>query len=256
MEWNSAQYLKFRAERTQPAVDLAARIPLKTAARVLDIGCGPGNSTRALARRFPGAQALGVDSSPQMIETARRENPGLSFEVRDAGTRLDTLPADFDVVFSNACIQWIPDHPALLRAMLSRLRPGGWLAVQVPMNFEEPIHKLVQAAVTGETWRAHFPHPRTFYTLTPEQYIDRLSESAGAFTVWETTYFHMLPSHRAILEWYSGTALRPYLAVLNEAEKAVFSRDILSAIERHYPARGDGSVVFRFPRFFFLAQRA
>lgn len=255
MHWDSEQYLKFRNERTQPAIDLAARIPLETAARVLDIGCGPGNSTRVLARRFPGAKALGVDSSPEMIAAARRDNPDLSFETLDAGSQLAMLGGGFDAVFSNACIQWVPDHPALLRAMLGLLRPGGWLAVQVPMNQEEPIHRLVHTAVTGEKWRAHFPAPRTFYTLTPEAYIDNLADIGAEYSVWTTTYYHILPSHRAILEWYSGTGLRPYLTALDEADADAFSRDILAEIEKQYPPRADGSVIFRFPRFFFLARR-
>lgn len=253
MQWDSSQYLKFKAERTQPSIDLARRIPLEQAERVLDIGCGPGNSSRVLAGRFPGAKVMGVDSSPEMIETARREHPDLSFQVLDAGTQLGTLEGGFDVVFSNACIQWIPGHPALLKNMMALLRPGGVLAVQTPMNYEEPIHRLIQQAVESPRWKAHFPHPRIFYNLTQSEYIDLLAELSPDFSVWQTTYLHILPSHRAILEWYRGTGLRPYLSVLDKSDADAFEREIFDGIVANYPQQKNGSVVFRFPRFFFTA---
>ena len=133
-QWNSQQYLKFEKERTQPAIDLAARIPLEHPQAVLDIGCGPGNSTHVLAQRFPEANILGVDQSLPMLEQAARQYPDLSFRQLDAHTELPTLGQRFDVVFSNACIQWVPDHPRLLREMMALLRPGGVLAVQVMVS--------------------------------------------------------------------------------------------------------------------------
>lgn len=128
--WDSEQYLRFKRERTQPPRDLAMQLPPDdgSVTRVLDIGCGPGNSTAVLRERYPHAKILGVDSSPVMIETARKTYPDIDFQLCDVSARLDELPADFDVVFSNACIQWVPDHPHLIPGLLARLRVGEcWL---------------------------------------------------------------------------------------------------------------------------------
>ena len=132
--WDAAQYLKFGAQRTQPSRDLAARIPLEQPRKIIDIGCGPGNSTEVLRQRFPQADILGVDSSPEMIRAAAQAHPEMRFQLCDAGTELGTLDRDFDVVFSNACIQWIPNHPKLLREMMQLLRPGGILARSTRKN--------------------------------------------------------------------------------------------------------------------------
>ncbi len=142
-DWNSEQYLKFKNERTQPAMDLVNRINIDSPKKIIDIGCGPGNSTQILAQRFHNAYIVGVDNSLNMIETARRDYPNLDFKTCDASKDLSTLDNNFDIVFSNACIQWIPDHSQLLENMMGLLKPGGILAVQTPMNYNEPIHKII-----------------------------------------------------------------------------------------------------------------
>lgn len=171
-DWDAAQYLKFAGQRTRPALDLAARIPLAEPADVLDVGCGPGNSTEVLAARYPRARILGIDSSPQMIREAARNHPanGVPPLRRRAGS-LRPLGRQFDVVFSNACIQWIPDHPALLPAMMERLREGGVLAVQIPMNHEEPVHRIIGEVASREKWRRRLPDKRIFHQLRPEEYF-------------------------------------------------------------------------------------
>ena len=255
-KWNSSQYLKFGAERTQPAVDLANRIGVEAPEKIIDIGCGPGNSTEVLARRFPGARVLGIDSSPEMIEAAKRDHPDLAFRLCDAGRDLPLLgQGTFDVVFSNACIQWIPDHPKLLRDMMNLLRPGGMLAVQTPMNYDEPIHRIIGEVVRSEKWAARFPNPRIFYNLTQGEYFDLLSELSSDFTLWQTIYFHRLKSHENIIEWYRGTGLRPYLSALSEAERPAFEREIFRRVVSAYPKQKNGEIIFRFPRFFFLATK-
>ena len=254
-QWNSQQYLKFEKERTQPAIDLAARIPLEHPQAVLDIGCGPGNSTHVLAQRFPEANILGVDQSLPMLEQAARQYPDLSFRQLDAHTELPTLGQRFDVVFSNACIQWIPNHPKLLREMMQLLRPGGILAVQIPINQKEPIHQIIQALAAGEKWKAHFPSPRIFYQLTVSEYYDLLGEITDSFELWETVYMHAMLSHDAIMEWYRGTGLRPYLAALTPELQQEFEKDVLDGVKQAYPVQKDGSVIFPFPRLFFLGVR-
>mgnify|MGYP003817946457 CR=1 FL=1 len=253
VQWNAVQYLKFQNERTQPAQDLAQRIREAHPEKVLDVGCGPGNSTRVLADVFPGADILGIDASPTMIKAAGTNHPDLTFKLCDAGKELPKLGRDFDIVFSNACLQWVPNHPKLLPELLGLLNPGGILAVQIPMNQDEPIHKIIQELATSDSWREAFPHPRVFYTLPPGRYVDLLAEIAADFTVWQTTYFHRLRSHQDILEWYRGTGLRPYLDALPDARKPAFEEAVLSRVVAAYPLQKNGEVIFRFPRFFFIA---
>lgn len=252
-EWNAEQYLKFVKERTQPAMDLANKIPLERPQAGLDIGCGPGNSTRVLANRFPNARVLGVDNSPHMIDKAKREHADLDFRLFDASQDFDTLGQGFDVVFSNACIQWIPDHPTLLRRMMGVLREGGVLAVQVPMNFKEPIHQIIEGLVASQKWKDKFSTPRIFYTLTPEAYFDLLAEMSADFSLWETIYCHRMPSHESIVEWYKGTGLRPYLSALSARDAAEFEKEVYNEVVKAYPKQANGEILFRFPRFFFTA---
>ena len=253
MQWDSGQYLRFAHERTQPSLDLAGRIPLDNPRKVLDMGCGPGNSTAVLARRFPGAEILGVDSSPDMIEAARRACPQCRFLLADAGRDIGAFPADADIVFSNACIQWIPDHRRLLSDWMGLLAPGGVLAVQVPVNENEPMHRILRETAGSNRWRGRFPVSRNFYTLEPREYADLLSPLSRELTLWQTTYYHRLPSHGAIGEWMRGTSLRPYLQALPEEERDAFEQEIVRQLPAHYPSQEDGTVLFPFPRFFIVA---
>ncbi len=251
-EWNAAQYLKFESERTQPAIDLANRILIEDPVRIVDIGCGPGNSTGVLARRFPHASILGVDSSEDMIAAAQQAYPQLRFQRCDASCDLPSLGTGFDIVFSNACIQWVPDHPKLLKQLLAMLRTGGALAIQTPMNYEEPIHRIIQEV--SARWLGA-QNPRVFHNLTPGEYYDLLSECASCFNMWHTTYYHVMESHEGISEWYRGTGLRPYLEALPEADRPRFEAEILERIRQAYPVQKNGDILFRFPRFFMLAIR-
>mgnify|MGYP003623615127 CR=1 FL=1 len=186
-DWNSSLYLKFERERTQPSVDLIARISLPAPLKILDVGCGPGNSTAALKQRFPEAYVLGIDSSLEMIRAAKAHYTDMDFALCDAATELLQLDRDFDIVFSNACIQWVPNHEKLLSDMASLLRPGGMLAVQTPMNYQEPIHIIIEALVESEQWKKKIPVKRIFHNLLPEQYYDLLTSLFSGFSIWETT---------------------------------------------------------------------
>ena len=254
-KWDANQYLKFEQERTQPAVDLVNRIEHKASSTILDVGCGPGNSTQVLFTRFPHADILGIDNSETMIAAAKAAHPHLSFSLCDASVGLHTLGRTFDLIFSNACLQWIPDHPALINTLFGLLNPGGCLAVQIPMNYNEPIHKIIAAVSTSEKWDAKFPQPRVFYTLSPEQYFDLLVDLTPDFKVWSTTYFHRMRSHHDILEWYRGTGLKPYLAALNSTDCKEFEADIYAEIVKTYLPQRNGEIIFRFPRLFFTAQK-
>ena len=252
-DWDPQQYLKFKKERTQPALDLAARLELSPA-KALDVGCGPGNSTQVVAERFPHAQVLGLDASASMVRAAHRAHPQLEFIQCDVSSELDRLPHNFDLVFSNACIQWVPDHPCLLPRLLDLLKPGGVLAVQVPVNFKEPIHQIISRTVEREEWRERIPYHRSFYTLTAEAYFDLLAGCARDFTMWETVYMHRLPSHQAIMDWYSSTGLRPYLeAAVDEEARQGFYEEVFRQVKEAYPVQENGEIIFRFPRLFFTA---
>lgn len=158
--WNSNQYLKFERERTQPSIDLIARVTLPSPLKILDVGCGPGNSTAALKLRFPESYVLGIDSSPEMIRAAKARYSDIDFSLCDAASELMRLDHDFDLVFSNACIQWVPNHEKLLSDMASLLYPGGMVAVQTPMNYEEPIHIIIEELVSSAQWREKIPVKR------------------------------------------------------------------------------------------------
>jgi trans-aconitate 2-methyltransferase len=253
MDWNSEQYLKFKTERTQPAVDLVNRINMVNLGKILDVGCGPGNSTQVLYLKYPGAYILGVDKSEDMINTAKIKYPYLDFKICDVSKDLSELDGCFDIVFSNACIQWVPDHKHLLKNLMNLLDENGVLAVQIPMNNNEPVHQIINNIISSIKWSKYFTEPRIFYTLSRSEYHDIFSEISEEFYIWETVYYHVMKSHNDILEWYRGTGLRPYLNVLPDNRKTEFENEIMDLLIKGYPRQKNGDIIFRFPRFFFIA---
>ncbi|MFI5357862.1 MAG: trans-aconitate 2-methyltransferase [Opitutales bacterium] len=253
--WQSELYLKFAGERTQPAVDLVARISLATPARVIDLGCGPGNSTAVLAARWPQARIVGLDSSEPMLAAARRDFPQGTWVQGDIATW--QAPQPFDLVFSNAALQWVPDHETLLPRLLAQLSPGGVLAVQMPANFHDAAHRLMRELAATERWRRHFPTPpREWAVHEPAFYYDLLAPRAARLHLWHTEYLQVMTGPAAIVEWYRGTGLRPWLDALpNDAERAAFVAEYALLIAQAYPPRSDGKVLFPFRRFFMVAQR-
>ncbi|MCL2092535.1 MAG: methyltransferase domain-containing protein [Micrococcales bacterium] len=253
-EWDPELYLAFEKGRTQPSVDLVARIDLVAPARVVDVGCGPGNSTAVLAGRWPTAETVGVDSSAAMLDKARATYPQGTWVQADATAGLGHL-GTFDVVFSNAVIQWIPDQATLLRGLFALLRPGGVLAVQVPNTAGMPIRTVLEELLSQPRWRGRFdgvtstyPHPASFY-------YDVLSPLTAALDLWTTDYLHVMPSHDALVQWYSGSALRPYLDHLtDDAERAAFLAEYHDQLVPAYPPQPDGNVLFPFHRIFFTAR--
>lgn len=252
MNWNADKYLAFKSERTQPSVDLAGRIPLQSPGKIIDIGCGPGNSTEQLKIRYPSAHIIGADNSESMVKAARENYPDMDFIHLDASTELTGIREKFDVVFSNACIQWIPDHPRLLTEMSSLLSVGGVLAVQLPMIYDEPIHRILLETAKSDKWRGKLGGARNFYTLSPEEYYDILADISPDFSMWQTTYFHRMKSHRDIIEWYKGTGMRPYLESLSPEESEEFEEEIFRRVTEEYRVQANGEIIFRFPRLFFI----
>lgn len=252
-DWSSAQYLKFAKERTQPAIDLVNRIHMDNPRKIIDIGCGPGNSTGVLADKFPDAYILGVDKSENMITAARKNYPTLDFKLCDITIELSSLDGDYDIVFSNACLQWVPDHESILKQLFGLLKNRGILAVQIPMNYNEPIHKIVREIASSQKWKDCFLNHRIFHTLSPSEYYDILSDLSDDVNIWETVYYHIMENHNDILEWYRGTGLRPYLNALDDDKKTEFENDTMERIIESYPKQKNGKIIFRFPRLFFTA---
>lgn len=256
-DWNANDYMKFGRERTQPAIDLVKRIPADDDGKlkILDIGCGAGNSSAALAARFVNANIIGMDSSENMLESARKAYPDITFVKADANNVHNEFDRDFDIVFSNACIQWLPNHSELLKNIMSLLKEGGVMAIQLPVNHEEPIHKIISEISLNDKWKGKCGLPSVFHILSQGGYYDVLARISSDFELWETTYCHRMKSHNAIIDWYRTTGLKPYLDLLSDVDKADFESDILARVKELYPIQENGEVIFRFPRLFFIAIR-
>jgi trans-aconitate 2-methyltransferase len=251
--WDPKQYLQFESERTQPCIDLVARIPELTARVAVDLGCGPGNSTRVLARRFPQARLIGIDNSKAMIQRAAEALPAVEFHQADAATWTADEPCD--VIFSNAAFQWIEKHEVLLPHLMQQLAPGGVLAVQMPRNFQSPTHQILRELALSQRWSNKLAAREPYWVQEPAFYYDVLAPITSRVELWETEYIHILPDSDAIVEWYKGTGLRPYLDALSPAEQSEFLAAYRARLEEAYPRQPDGRVLFPFLRIFFIAVR-
>ena len=205
-DWNPEQYEKFIKDRTQPAIDLANKLEVKEAKRILDLGCGTGNSTKILKDRFPNARVIGADNSDDMLAKAKKTHPDIEFVSLDVGGDLSEVKGKFDIVFSNACLQWIPNHEILLPKLMSLLRRGGILAVQVPIQSEHPVHIIMNELVTSAKWKDKLLQ-RNYNNLSTCEYYDALSGISDDFEMWETIYCHRMPSYvcRATKALLNGT---------------------------------------------------
>ena len=252
-DWSPSTYLKFEDERSRPAADLLAHVPLTEPRHVIDVGCGPGNSTELLAARYPHADILGLDNSPAMLAAARERLPRLRFEAADAGVWLPD-PAT-DLVFANAAYQWVPDHFDQLPRVLAALRPGAVLAVQMPDNVTQTTHRLMREVAADGPWAGTLSGASREPLPSPAAYYAALQAHAARLDIWHTIYNHPLAGAPAIVEFVRGTGLRPFLDPLDEAERATFLARYTAAIARAYPAMADGKVLLGFKRLFIVAQR-
>jgi trans-aconitate 2-methyltransferase len=255
MDWDPAQYLKWGGERSRPFFDLLGRVGASNPELVVDLGCGPGNLTATLADRWPTATVIGLDNSESMIEAAKPlERPRLSFRLGDvAGWR---PPRPVDVIVSNAVLQWVPGHLDLLPGLVAQLAPGGWLAFQVPGNFESASHTTIAELRTSPRWRSRVGEGavRGLAVATPPAYLNTLASTGCAVDVWETTYLHVLAGDDAVLEWVKGTALRPVLSALSADDAAEFLGELGPLLRAAYPRTAYGTVL-PFRRIFAVAQR-
>ncbi len=249
--WNAAQYLKFKKERTQPALDLVMRIRHLSPQTIVDIGCGPGNSTSVLKSVFHNSNILGIDNSQNMIDKARKTYPDIQFEVHD----VNSFEGRYDLLFSNACLQWIPNHHTLIPALMNNLNDGGTLAVQMPMNEEEPLYKIIKDIASDPKWGLDEVMRQTNGTLKPLEYYNILSGCASSFDIWEIKYHYRLQDHEALVEFVKGARLRPYLDFLGNEKGKEFEKEVIECSKVFYPVMSDGKVILGFRRFFFTANK-
>ncbi|HEY9389638.1 MAG TPA: trans-aconitate 2-methyltransferase [Mycobacteriales bacterium] len=254
--WDPHQYEIYADQRGRPFDELVARIGAPSPARVVDLGCGTGAFTARLLDRWPEATVVGVDSSAQMLTRAAQHArpPRLTFHLGDIAAWVPDRPVN--VITSNAALQWVPGHADLLPAFVRALTDDGWLAFQVPGNFDSPTHTLLADLRRSAAWRDSLsdpPRPEPA-VLTPEEYLDRLSGLGCAVDVWETTYQQVLPGADPVLEWMRGTGLRPTLEVLDPADAERFTDQYAALLREAYPAREYGTVL-PYRRIFVVAHR-
>jgi trans-aconitate 2-methyltransferase len=230
-------------------------VPTSPVRRAVDIGCGPGNSTELLAARFPEASISGFDNSPEMIASARKRLPQITFDIADAANW--QAPQQVDVMLSNAVFQWVPDHPAIMARLVQQLAPGGSLAVQMPDNLEEPAHRLMRQVAGDPRWAAKLAKSAEQRDRlgSADFYYGLLKERCQRVDIWRTIYFHVMPSADGIVEWFKGTGLRPFLTPLAPDEQAAYLARYREEVAQAYPANKAGVVLLPFPRLFIIATR-
>ncbi len=256
MVWNAATYLSFADHRTRPAYELIARIPLGSPRLIYDLGCGPGNSARALLERWPDAHLIGVDSSKEMLETARRDGPkGAEWQEADIG---DWSPGEApDLLFSNATLQWIGGQAQLLPRLLASVKPGGAFAFQIPANHRDPPHTIIDE-VLAEQGLSHRIKSASLsrHVLPQADYYRMLMPLASQLDIWDTRYLQVVEGADPVLRWIKGTALVPIMAELNESEASRFLAVLKERLAAHYPQESNGLTLFPFARRFIVALRA
>ncbi len=256
--WDPALYQRFGDLRLRPALELLAGVRAQAPAQVIELGCGTGDLSRRMAARWPAAEVVGSDLSPEMLDRARAGGAaaGLRFEVLDVGTwRPQPL---HDVIFANAVLHWIPEHEELFQCLLAGLAPGGELAVQMPLSFDLPSHRLMREVLDEGPLGSPLLRERMARrpVLSAEDYYDLLAPRVEQLELWETTYVQRLEGQDPVLDWVSGTGARPVLEGLDPPERAVFLERYRDALRRAYPPQPDGKTLFRFPRLFLIARAA
>ncbi|MDP1702196.1 MAG: trans-aconitate 2-methyltransferase [Aestuariivirga sp.] len=253
-DWRPEDYLRFSDERSRPARDLLARIPLKAPELVYDLGCGPGNSTALLREAYPRAKLVGLDNSPTMLARARKDLPQVKFREAD----IATWPGDpnADLLYANASFQWVPDHVSVLLRLLRGLKAGGVLALQMPDNLAEPSHRLMRETAKSGPFAKALRHAAGSREVirTPNEYYTLLKPHCRSLDIWHTAYYHILDGVQGIVDFVSTTGLRPFLDPLDDTTRGQFVDAYRANLAKAYPAVPDGKVILRFPRLFLVAQ--
>lgn len=257
-DWSAAQYLKFEEQRTRPSRDLLAQVGLSSPQKVVDVGCGPGNSTEILVRRYPGASIAGIDSSPNLIDRAKKALPEVDFSVADLQTYKAT--ESLDLIFSNAVLQWVKseDRIPVIKRLMESLKPGGVLAMQVPDNFGENSHVLMREVAKSGPWAKKLQelNPSHGKFQAPQELYDALIPHCSSVDIWHTIYRHPLDNNDSIVEWFKGTALKSYIDPLPSEQQEEFLAVYLARLKEEYPVSADGKVLLHFPRLFMVATKS
>ncbi len=253
MQWDPGQYLRYADERLRPALDLLARVPAVAAATVVDLGCGPGNVTAILKQRWPGAAVTGIDGSAAMLARAAEAAPDCRFVQADMADWTPELPPD--VIYSNAALHWLGGHEALFPRLLGLLAPGGVLAMQMPAMHAAPLRALQYAVAANGPWAERLAGVGSARAiLDAGAYWDLLRPRCSALDIWETTYLHALQGEDAVVQWATGTSLKPFLDRLEEPLRTDFLHAYAEAVRPDYPRRADGTTLLPFRRLFMVAQ--
>lgn len=262
LDWNPALYLRFASERTRPAAELLARVPLNPAQvrHVVDLGCGPGNSTELLVSRFVDARVMGIDNSDAMLEAARKQLPQATFVAADMAAWAPAAGQAPDLIYANASLQWVGAHAQLIPRLFAQLAPGGVLAIQMPDNRQEPSHRLMRELAQLPEFVAHIGGAAATRTdiLPIGAYYDLLATPqahAASVDVWHTVYQHPMESPAAIVQWLRSTGLKPFVEGLPAALQPDFLAEYERRVDAAYPVRADGQRLLAFPRLFLVAQR-
>ncbi|CAM5518063.1 trans-aconitate 2-methyltransferase [Streptomyces abikoensis] len=254
--WDPEQYLRHSGPRTRPFFDLLARLPVRSPARITDLGCGPGTVTALLAERWPAARITGLDHSEEMLREARERLPGAEF--LHADLRGWAPEGTYDLIISSAAFQWVRGHEESFPAWTGALAPGGVFAFTVPGNFDAPSHVLLHELCESAAWRERLGGlQRPGHVLPPAEYLERLAGLGLTVDAWETTYVHVLPGEDAVLDWTKGTTLRPVLTALADDAEATsrFLSEYGALLREAYPP-GPPGTLFPFRRVFAVAHRA
>lgn len=255
MTWDPSLYMKFGNERTQPSIDLVGRIELTAPSHIVDLGCGPGNSTQVLRNRWRDAHIVGLDNSPEMIRAAREAYPLQEWELQSIEAWRPAQP--FDLVYSNATLQWLKHHDALFPRLFQTVAVNGALAVQMPHIQRSSFRHLIYSVADDPRWHERMGDARNETHVEPTGfYYDALIPLAKRLDIWETDYMHVMSDHAAIVEWIRATSLRPFLAALNDdIERKAFEESMLVALKREFAPQADGKVIFPFKRLFIIAYK-
>ena len=255
-DWKPELYLKYKNERTQPSIDLVNRININyDPENIIDFGCGPGNSSQVLIEKWPSCKLTGVDASESMIEKAREDYPNQEWIDTDAAVYESEIK--FDIVFSNAAIQWIPNHKDLLNKFYGLLSGRGALAVQVPLFWDMPIGRAIKSVARCNRWKDKTGAVENLFTIHDHFfYYNLLSSLFEHVEIWETDYYHIMDSHSSILEMIRSTGLKPYFEKLgNDHDKIEFENEVLEIIKQDYQLHENGKVLFPFQRLFFTGYK-
>ena len=250
MPWNPDLYHKFQTERAAPFHDLLALVEVRPNLKVIDLGCGSGELTRQLADKLPNSHVTGLDSSPQMLDKAASFlRPDLVFQLGDQST----LTGEWDLIFSNAALQWSENHAELIPYLFDKLKPGGQIAVQVPSNHNHISHQIYRETADEDMFKFILQGFQRYAPVLSIENYSRILFNCGAevINVFEKIYPHVLENADAVVEWISGTALVPYFERLGQ-HKDEFVNAIRTKMRAAMP---DNPVFYPFRRILFSARK-